>query len=230
MKVPPPQTPETIRQWDRRAIEDFGVPGVVLMENAGAGAARLLLDLLAPPTGVFPSRVAILCGPGNNGGDGFVVARHLHNQGVQVEVSLAFDPATLGESSDARVNLEIVRRMNVPVVETGPTYDPPALLDGGAPWTLVDALLGTGLSRPLRSPILEWVQAVNRSGFPVVAIDVPTGLDAKTGRILGEAVRAAHTATFAASKVGFGGGQGPELCGQIHLVDIGMPREVWDTP
>jgi len=220
---PPPQTRETIRSWDLRAIQDFGMPGIVLMENAGAGAARIIAELAREPE-PLPQPFVILCGPGNNGGDGFVIARHLYNRELEVHVWIA-GSAEYAESSDARVNLDILKRMAIPLslALAGP-QEPAAALGRG---TIVDALFGTGLSRPLRAPFLDWVEAVNRNGRPVVAVDIPSGLDANTGEILGAAVFADHTITFAASKLGFERGEGPKHCGRVHVVDIGMPRQIW---
>lgn len=216
--------PEEIRRWDRRAIEDFGIPGVALMENAGAGAARLLLasaeDALPPPYRIY-------CGPGNNGGDGFVVARHLHNHGMPVQITvIAGDPPYTPES-DAQINFEITRRMGLELkcfnARESSTHDPQAPVDG----TIVDALFGTGLSRPIESPYREWLIALRRSTSPVVALDTPSGLDARTGEVLGTCLPAALTITFAARKSGFERASGPDATGRVEVVDIGIPRELW---
>jgi|SoiMethySBSTD1v2_1073268.scaffolds.fasta_scaffold08074_8 hydroxyethylthiazole kinase-like uncharacterized protein yjeF len=217
--APPPQPKSVIREWDRRAIEEFGVPGVVLMENAGAGAARILARLAAEARGDPAQPIRILCGQGNNGGDGLVVARHLHNLGFQVAVRL--DPAKpFRDDSDAAVNYRIVHAMGLEVA-------PISVKDfTGSGW-LVDALFGTGLSRALGAPWIDWVREINASRLPVLALDIPSGLDADTGEALGAAVRALHTVTFAAPKVGFFRALGPACCGQIHVVDIGMPRAIY---
>ena len=226
-QLPSPQDPEQIREWDRKAIEEYGVPGVVLMENAGGGAARILLDLSRRRPEEYPQLWIILCGPGNNGGDDFVVARHLHNAGHSVEVHLAFDPARLEPAGDNTINHDILKKTRVPLFSSPAPFPPPDILGGGRPCTIVDALLGTGLSRPLRPPYLEWVRATHGSRARVIALDLPTGLDASSGEILGDVVRAAHTITFAAPKRGFELGKGPEVVGEVHVVDIGMPREIW---
>ena len=190
------------------------------MENAGGGAARAIeeISLDAP----LPEPFHIVCGPGNNGGDGFVVARHLHNQGRDVRVEVA-GRASYAPGSDAGVNLEIVRRMGIPLSFP----DPPAGGEAFSTGTVIDALFGTGLSRPLEPPFLDWVRAINASGAPVIALDIPSGLDADTGRILGAAVQARSTLTFAAPKIGFFQGSGPVSTGKVLVIDIGVPGEIW---
>jgi len=190
------------------------------MENAGGGAARAVeeISLDAPLPGPFH----IVCGPGQNGGDGFVVARHLHNRGHDVRIVVA-GRAHHAAGSDAGVNLEIVRRMRIPLSFP----DAPAGGEAFSGSTVVDALFGTGLSRPLEPPFLDWVRAINASGARVIAIDVPSGLDADTGQILGAAIEAHSTLTFAAAKVGFFHGSGPRSTGKVRVIDIGLPREIW---
>lgn len=205
----------TVRGWDRRAIEEFGIPGIVLMENAALGCLRVLEELapaeLGPP-------YTVICGPGNNGGDGLALARHLHNRGLPVSIHLVEDASRIDPASDAGINLRIVQRMKVPLREPGPRL--PELRHGA----IIDAMLGTGLARPLGEPYTGWVEAINRSGRPVAAIDIPTGLDADSGEVLGRAVRAGHTIAMAAPKLGFTRGAGPAHVGRVHVVDIGLPR------
>jgi NAD(P)H-hydrate epimerase len=195
------------------------------MENAGAGAARILAGLAADRPEDWPEPFQVLCGPGNNGGDGFVVARHLHNRGFAVAVHV-IGAGGYAPGSDAAVNHEVARRMGLPLrrLEGPPDVAEPALAAG----TVVDALFGTGLARPLAAPFLDWVRAVNASGRPVAALDVPSGLDADTGVPLGAAIAARVTITFAAPKLGFARGEGPRLAGEVHVVDIGIPREIWE--
>lgn len=189
------------------------------MENAGAGAARVLREIVEEERELYSEPFHILCGPGNNGGDGLVVARHLHNQGFEVRIQGVGITGPSG--SDYGLQLKIAQRMRLSIA-----------LEGGAKaptmGTVIDALFGTGLSRPLRAPFLEWVEAVNASGRRVIALDIPSGLDANTGEVLGAAIRADHTITFAASKVGFNAGAGPTLTGKVHVVDIGIPRQLWE--
>ena len=212
---------EEARELDRRAIEEFGVPSLVLMENAGRGTAELLLRL-----GVH-SRVAVCCGRGNNGGDGFVIARHLDLQGVPVKVLLFGRPDEL--SADAGVNFRILERAGLPlqVLAEEETPDVATLRQdlAGAEW-VVDALFGTGLRGPVRAPFDQVIGAINDSLARVLAVDIPSGLDCDTGQPLGPTVRARHTATFLGLKKGYVNPAAREWLGQVHVVDIGAPRAV----
>jgi NAD(P)H-hydrate epimerase len=208
-------TRHQVREIDRRAIDDFGVPGVVLMENAGRGAADVLLSL-----GVR-GPVAICCGKGNNGGDGFVIARHLDNHGVAVRVLLFAQPADL--TGAAAINLHVIERSGLPIA-----VNPDLAELATAEW-IVDALFGTGLSGAVRPPFDQVINAVNASGQSVLAVDIPSGLDCDTGLSLGATVRASHTVTFVAEKVGFANPAAREYLGQVHVVDIGAPRILVDA-
>jgi NAD(P)H-hydrate epimerase len=211
---------DAVRDLDRRAIEEFGLPGVVLMENAGRGAAELLRSLgIAGP-------VAICCGKGNNGGDGFVIARHLDNAGVAVRVLLFARPEDLG--GDAAINYQIIARTGLPIrVFSGTPLDEAAVRAdlAGADW-IVDALFGTGLSGPLRAPFDRVVAQINGAGIRILAVDIPSGLDCDTGQPLGPTVRANHTATFVALKKGFLEETARQWLGEVHVVDIGAPRKL----
>ena len=223
---------DQVRELDRRAIEEYGVPGVVLMENAGRGAAELLVQLAQTsgrPGGLSPrDRVLILCGPGNNGGDGFVIARHLQNHGVDVDVLLFGEIERL--SRDAKVNALIWQKSaSLWTVPTSQRLDVDIRrsIDGAQGW-IVDALFGTGLARPLTTPFDEVVAAVNARGRPVLAIDIPSGLDCDTGEPLGPTIRATHTATFVALKKGFLNPNAAPWLGQVHILDIGAPKKLVD--
>ena len=217
---------DRIRDLDRRAIEEYGIPGIVLMENAARGSAEALDELLASRPRSCPPPYRIICGRGANGGDGFALARHLHNRGQAVSLVLAEPRSRTRPDSDAGINLRIVERMGLDLREPaeGRIREVEVARDG----TVIDALLGTGLDRPLEAPYLDWVEAINLSGRPVIAIDIPTGLHADTGEVLGAAIRAAHTFTMAVPKLGFFRGEGPRHAGQIHVIDIGIPRELLD--
>ena len=218
-------TREQVRELDYRAIHGFGVPGVVLMENAGRGCAELLMTL-------NPSRkaVVILSGPGNNGGDGFVMARHLDNRGWPVSVHVF---AKNNETAhDADVYFDLLFTAGIPFTQYHPDYFDSRQQElflknamSREAW-IVDALFGTGLSRPFSHPFHWLVDRVNNSGFPVLAVDLPSGLDCNSGEPLGHTIKAAHTATFIAWKRGFLNPQSREWTGEIHTVDIGAPRKL----
>lgn len=239
MSEPFTLTREQVRELDRRASEEFGVPGLVLMENAGRGCAELLMRL-------NPGRqpVLILCGPGNNGGDGFVLARHLDNHGWPVIVYAVECPGPTAAAAvrcgwdfsglppDARTNWEIITRGGLSVVPLSRSGLTPAAhnaltdaLRQPGRW-VVDALFGTGLTRPLAGLFAELVALINSCGNPVLAVDLPSGLDCDTGEPLGPTVRAAHTATFVARKRGFLNPAAAAWTGDVTVVDIGAPRKL----
>ncbi len=217
--MPPPLSRDEIRDIDRRAIEEYGMPGAVLMENAGRGAAELLVRLgICGP-------VVICAGKGNNGGDGFVIARHLDNHGCEVRVLLFADPERL--HGDAAINYGIWKAANMPVEFIGeqPDADTLSAKLAGADW-IVDALLGTGTCGEIREPFLTAIGAINAAGCRVLAIDLPSGMDCDTGQPLGPCIHAVHTATFVAPKLGFTAPGARELTGQVHTIDIGVPRRM----
>ena len=211
-----------VREVDRRAIEEFGVPGVVLMENAGAGAARLLesLGITGP--------VAIACGKGNNGGDGVVIARHLECAGHAVKIILACRPEEI--RGDAAVNLAIAQRSGL-AIECLADADQAAWERAlaGADW-IVDALLGTGASGAPTGTVATAIAAITaargRGVARVLAVDLPSGLDCDTGTAAGACVRADATATFVARKRGFDAAGAAAFTGAVHVVGIGAPRAV----
>jgi NAD(P)H-hydrate epimerase len=212
-------TRNQVRDLDRRAIEEFATPGIVLMENAGRGCAELLLRL-----GIH-APVVICCGKGNNGGDGFVMARHLDNHRIPVRILLFADPQSL--TGDAAVNYQILSRSGLLVQTIAPEDMNEAALRRrwtGGEW-LVDALFGTGLNGPVRSPFDGVIDSMNRSGLRIFAVDMPSGLDCDSGEPLGPTVRARHTATFVAVKKGFLTPSARDWTGQVHVIPIGAPRE-----
>lgn len=219
-------TAAEIREMDRQTIEDLGLPGVVLMENAGrAVTAAVLRELAAVAPGVGAGPVAILCGGGNNGGDGFVVARQLHQAGVRAAVYLAKEPAEL--KGDAAVNLAVLRRLPVPIHPVRDDEDVQRHADdiGRAP-VIVDALLGTGLGSDVRGLYRALLELANASAGRRVAVDVPSGVHSDDGRVLGAAFRADVTVTFAAAKLGLLLHPGAEHAGAVVVADIGIPPQV----
>jgi NAD(P)H-hydrate epimerase len=209
-----------VRQRERRAIEELGLPSLVLMENAGRGLAELLVSL-----GVG-GKVVVCCGKGNNGGDGLVVARHLDNCEVPVRVLLFARPEEL--TPDSALNYRVLTGSGVAVeVQAGQPLDVEQLRGEltSASW-VVDALFGTGLHGPLRPPFDALVGLINDSGASVLAVDIPSGLDGDTGRPLGPVVRAQHTGTLIAVKAGFAQPHAGEWTGQVHLIDTGLPRSL----
>ncbi|MCW3001649.1 MAG: NAD(P)H-hydrate dehydratase [Conexibacter sp.] len=199
---------EQLRATDAWAIEQLGIPGIDLMERAGEGLARVVAD------GAPAGDVAVVCGGGNNGGDGYVAARLLRQAGRQVRVLSTVDPA--GLKGDARVNLE--RLPGDPPVRFGPTA-----LDGAA--VIVDAILGTGFRGAPRDDVAAAIAAINRFDAPVVAADVPSGVDAATGAVEGQAVRATVTATFHTAMPGLWILPGKAHAGDVVVIDIGIPKK-----
>jgi NAD(P)H-hydrate epimerase len=206
---------DQVRAIDRRAIDEYGLPGVVLMENAGRGAAELLLSL-----GVR-GPVAVCCGKGNNGGDGLVIARHLTIHQVPVRVLLFCRPEEL--TGDAAVNYRVCHRAGLPLVVCAEVDLGQLRRELSAADWVVDALFGTGLAGPVRPPFDQVIAAVNACPARVFAVDIPSGLDCDTGQPLGPTVRALHTATFVAQKTGFAAPSAREWLGQVHVVGIGVP-------
>ena len=210
-----------MRAFDAHAIERWLVPGVVLMENAGRGAADVLVrELLGGEA--RGARVVVVCGTGKNGGDGFVVARHLLVRGAEPTVFLAGDEARV--AGDARTHLEAWRGVGGAIHVLGPG-DPSSVLGGATRGAdvVVDALFGTGLTRPIDGWLAEVVRAMNAPSARRFAIDLPSGLDADTGATLGVAFEAHATATFAHPKLGLLTPAGAKLGGRVHVVDIGVP-------
>lgn len=211
-----------MQEMDRTAIEAVGIPGVVLMENAGRGLTDVLLECYAEQA---PGPVVVLAGKGNNGGDGFVVARLLRDAGWQVHTVLLADPGTVG--GDAAVNLQVwqalggnlVTAPDLSSLETHLTALP-------VPALIVDALFGTGLAKPITGHYAAAVDWINRQEAPVVAVDIPSGVDATSGGVPGAAVVADLTVTFALAKSGQVSHPGAAHVGDLAVVDIGIPAEV----
>jgi NAD(P)H-hydrate epimerase len=215
-----------VREFDRRAIEKLGLPGAVLMENAGAGAARHVLELLR--SRVEPARsarVAIACGAGNNGGDGYVVARHLAIAGCEVELFSTCAANAL--RGDAALQRGIVERMGLAVRSLATAGELDAFSKTLARCDAsVDALLGTGSVGPPRADLAAVIERLDAArGVPCIALDLPSGLDCDSGEAPGVCVHAALTVTFVAHKRGFANPRAAACLGRVEVVGIGVPLE-----
>ena len=212
---------EEVRRCDRVAMERFEINGLVLMENAGIGAVRLILSLLKD---MESPQVSIVAGTGNNGGDGFVVARHLSNEGISVKVLICGSRDRI--KGDAVSNLRIIEHMGLPIAYIGD--QPSEIIEQiigehtHSSNIIVDGMLGTGTSGTPRGAIRSAIEAINKLNKTVVALDIPSGLDCDTGKPLERAVRAQYTVTFAARKKGFENPAVAEYTGRVFVVGIGI--------
>jgi NAD(P)H-hydrate epimerase len=216
-------TRRQVRELDRRAIDELGVPGIVLMENAGRGCVDVLERL------GIDGPVVILCGKGNNAGDGFVIARHLVVRGYDCRAILLAPTDSL--SGDAKTNFDALVRLRLPHIDlshlAGDYEAFVSALDDhgtGAAW-LVDAILGTGAMGSPRSPFDVAIDWMNGHPGRRLAVDMPSGLDCDSGLPAKHTVRADHTCTFVAEKIGFRAPEAQAILGQIHVLDIGVPSE-----
>jgi len=209
---------DQVREVDRRAIEEYEMSGLVLMENAGRGCTDKLCEL-----GVAGPAV-ICCGRGNNAGDGFVIARHLDLRGLSVRVLLFCDPNNL--RGDAQANYEVLSKCDVPITVLDTADDErfdEAL--NGAEW-IVDALLGTGARGEPRPPFDQVIRRANEAPVKRMAVDLPSGLDCDTGQAAQHTFLADHTCTFVAAKTGFAAEAAKKFIGLVHVLDIGAPRRL----
>lgn len=224
---------EEMRAIDRSAIDDFGIPGVVLMENAGTGTVRLMEQEFGPLKGTF---ALIFVGPGNNGGDGLVVGRHLHQIGCEPNFFFLVNPDELSE--DAAINLQIIKKLRLPFhvidsstrVKTIPVLFKQIESRGKPCCAIIDSLFGTGLKREIDGHFAATIELINDQNFsrniPVIAVDTPSGLDSNSGEILGTCVKANLTATFGCAKPGQIMQNSKSLTGKLKIIDIGIPPEV----
>ncbi len=219
----PLATADEMRRADRCATERFGVPSLLLMENAGRGAADAIERRVGPARG---RRVVVVCGKGNNGGDGFVVARHLAARGAAVGVWLIGQAGEV--RGDAATTLDILRRGGLPVNEVTGAAGPTGIEGLRAAFReadlAVDALLGTGVTGPATGLVAAAITALNEAGRPVCALDLPSGLSADRGEVPGPAVRARFTVTFGLPKRALFLHPASQLAGHVELVDLGVPR------
>lgn len=214
-------TRDQVRRVDRLATSEYRIAGIVLMENAGRNAADIIRR-------EYPAaqRVVIVCGVGNNGGDGLVIARHLHNAGWNVRILIAGEPDRM--TPDTAVNFAITQAMKLPTVSTkDPAMIAHELNTSGSGEVIVDAILGTGFRGEVRAPLDGIIRAINAGrSRSVVAIDVPSGLDVDTGEPSNATVIADMTITFVAEKVGFSNPEALRCLGRVYVADIGAPREL----
>lgn len=211
---------QQIQNLDRIAIEQYGIPSLVLMENAGWAVADEVFKLLKHPR---QDKVYIFCGLGNNAGDGFVAARHLIDRSVKTRIFIVGEAGHL--KSDALVNYQILKRLNCPVQEIQ-KVDQAFLKDIRKAEIIVDAIFGLGLNREITGPFRAVIEALNRSQKRIVAVDIPSGLDGTTGKIYGVCVKAHRTVTFSFIKKGFLEKEGPKHVGKVVVADIGIPEKL----
>lgn len=219
-------TAAQMRAADSYTIDELGIPSVVLMEEAGRQVAELCLRLLSERQG--RGRAFVWAGRGNNGGDGFVVARRLGQAGYHTEVFLVCpDPDQI--QGPARQNLEILRRLNIAVNQAWSEDEITAAAKVTASGDIqVDALLGTGTRGAVTGALAKAIAAMNRAVVPTVAIDLPSGLNADTGEVLGPAVEASYTVTIGRPKIGLVTYPGAEYVGELHMADIGILADAYD--
>jgi NAD(P)H-hydrate epimerase len=204
-----------MRALDQLAIEEFGIPEELLMENAGLAASHILQKEL----GITDRTFIVICGVGNNGGDGFVVARKIHSNGSTVKVYILGDQTRF--KGAARLNLEILERLPVEV-EALEDIEPLRIALAHC-HGIVDAIFGTGLTREVDGLYRDVIDEINRSAKPVLSLDIPSGVHGNTGKVMGEAVRAAHTVSFGLPKLGNVLYPGFELGGRLHVTHISFP-------
>ena len=217
---------DEVRAFDSWAINTLGIPGVVLMENAGRSCAELIKDKLA---GVASPRVCIFCGTGNNGGDGYVIARHLLNSGFKVAVIIVGERRKI--KGDAKINLDILEGLGQSIEQLN--INEPDIAGKVEAFTadadmLVDSLFGTGLGGQLSDEYKQLIESINAQNCPILAVDIPSGLDCDTAEPLGAAIRASYTVTFVSAKTGFirhGRTSSAQYTGEVFVASIGVePR------
>ncbi len=213
----PLYTAAQTRELDRCAIEDYGVPGIVLMSRAASAAFDALLDLWPEPECIYA-----LCGTGNNGGDGFLIADLAHKRGIAVRVFQLGNADKIGGDAKTARDQAIANGVHIESFTAGALE---TAAEGGG--VIVDAMLGTGLGGEVREPYLAALEAVNRCELPVLAVDIPSGLCSDTGRVLGRAIRADLTVCFIGLKRGLFTLEGPDCAGAIHFTDLEIPTGVY---
>lgn len=212
-----------MRSIDAKAMENYKLPGMILMENAGASVARYTEEFLGD---AGSKRICIFAGKGNNGGDGYTAARHLHNRGARVTVYLV-GAVKEDITGDAGMNLAVIQAMGIEVlaVQNERDWDKAGVAVKFAD-CVIDALLGTGFYGELRNEYSRAIQLINEAGKPVVSVDIPSGVEADTGQVRSVAIRAMQTITLGLPKPGLLLYPGADYAGQVRIADIGIPREL----
>lgn len=218
-------TAKEMQNIDQTAIQTFGIPGSVLMENAGRGATRVLIEQLRP---FKNKKVGIAAGGGNNGGDGFVIARYLYEKGIETTVFLLSTKEKI--KGDAKLNLNLVEKLPIPIIEIPDLEAFNNNKSQMAHQTIwVDAIFGTGLNSDIRGHYKDIIDYLNDTGKPVFSVDIPSGLNSNTGQICGTCINADITATFAFAKTGHILYPGATCTGKLEIIDIGIPRHIADA-
>lgn len=210
---------ERMAEIDRQAMNEYGIPGLVLMENAGLQVVNMVTHIRPQ---VQDSKIVVLCGRGNNGGDGFVIVRHLLRLGYRVETWALAEVSQY--NGDARVNYDILLKHGFEVSIVDEIEPVVYLRNLDKNDLIVDALLGTGLKREVSDPLAGIIRAVNESPAEVLSVDIPSGISADNGQVMGSGVKADYTVTFALPKKGLFLFPGADYCGKIKIVDIGIPK------
>jgi NAD(P)H-hydrate epimerase len=226
-------TRKQLKELDRKSIEEYGIPAIVLMENAGRALASESMQLIKRIKNPY---AYVICGQGNNGGDGLVAARHLFNNGVKVNIIYTgIIKEGMHKEGEAGVNLRAVLKMKIPISDA---YG--RSVGGGKEFikykpdfkkadVIIDAIFGIGLIRKIKGILKDLIELINKSGKPIIAADVPSGLDCDTGRPLGVVVKARKTVTFGAPKIGFKKKEAKKYIGKIFVADIGIPTFLLST-
>ena len=213
-------TIDQMREIDRRTIEEYGIPSIVLMENAGRQAYEVAKKMLGKD--LTKKKAAVICGKGKNGGDGFVVARYLLNYGANIYVFLLGDVSSLAE--ETLINFQILKKCRIEIDEVKTSNEIKGIENALKSADLViDAILGIGVRGEVKSPLKDVIEIINSSGKHVMSIDIPSGLDGDTGDVLGVCVKATATVTMGAVKNGFFLKDGPSHVGELTVADIGIP-------
>jgi len=217
-------TVKQIQNLDNIAIGKYGISSIALMENAGRNVACEIIRLLKhKDTRSRALTVCIICGTGNNAGDGFVIARHLINNNIKAKIFLIGRAKKL--KHDAALNYQILKKLKYSIKECQKLSNDEIKIIKNAN-CVVDAIFGVGLNREITEPFKEFIQAINKNAKRIIAVDIPSGLDGTTGKIYGVCIKANTTVTFSFAKKGFYKAQGPKVVGKVVVADIGIPRKL----